>query len=256
MPTFRTDINSRVGRVNFPSVNRQFAQVKRQPKMRGSFPKPVKWSIGEEGITNKRLDYNRALNLNKTAQKISVKNGYSENKKYAGTNYSRSVFDGNAARKLSYVSQPKISNKPVKNPQIKQRDLHSIKGAQKPRGVMQGAALSPMFVSMAKLFGVVVCFLAVICFVRVGLTAATVSQGIDSQQISAQLSEEQVKKNALEVQNSTLSNSGRIKQAAADYKLVSPAAMSTLTLSPDVLAYQGDKVSLVESLNRLAATKQ
>lgn len=200
------------------------------PTMRGSFPRAVRYSLDDEGIRNARIDYNRGLELNKSAARARRN--------------SESSFEGNAARRLAPETNIDAES---------QSFMHAHAGnAEKPT-LIHSSALSPMFLSLAKVAAVVVCVIAILAFVRVGLTSATVSTGLASQNITNKIEAELVNKNALEVQDSTLGNTARIRQAAAEYSLVAPASVETIVLDQDVLAYDENKnVSLVESLNRVA----
>ena len=118
---------------------------------------------------------------------------------------------------------------------------------------MKTAAMSPMIVTLAKVAAVLVVLVAVLAFIRVGMTSATVSNGLASQEISKAIDGELVSKNALEVQDSSLANSGRIRQVASQYSLVVPSAIQVFDIGQDVLAYDDNNhVSLVESLDRAA----
>ena len=165
-------------------------------------------------------------------------------------NFSNGIYDGNAARKLRPVSVPK--SKPV-NPT--KSEMHAVAGDVTQRKAMKSSAMSPMIVTLAKVVAVLVCLVAVLAFIRVGMTSATVSNGIASQDISKAIDNELVQKNALEVQDSSLANSGRIRQVASQYSLIAPSAITVFEMGQDVLAYDDNNhVSLVESLNR--ASKQ
>lgn len=121
---------------------------------------------------------------------------------------------------------------------------------------MQTSSLSPNLVSLTKIAASVFVVFAIMAFVRIGLTSATVSNSLQYKDISSQLDEELVKKNNLEVQTSALSNSARIKTEAAAHNLVNAPTVLTISIPNDVLAYEDDNVSLVDSLNRLASTNQ
>lgn len=287
MPTLRTNIQkskfSNYGSSIFatPTKNTQyFRRVnQKQPTMRGSFPKAVRWSLDDEGITNRRGDYNRAISINRSARLASrnfevgaarkigsatlSSNVYSGSQKpsqtrlsnisfFSGGNAKAPAYEGNVARSLN--PQPKPEPK-IEVPVTKAPELHAIKGSQKQRSLMQSSALSPMFVTLAKTAATLVVVIAILAFVRVGFTSATVSTGLNSQEISNNIQTELVNKNALEVQDSTLGNSSRIRESASHYNLVTPAAIETINLGQDVLAYDDNKnVSLVESLNRVAGS--
>lgn len=214
---------------------RYFKEAKSKlPTMRGSFPRAVRYSLDDEGIRNARIDYNRGLELSKSAVRA---------RQNSERNY-QSSFEGNAARRLA--PEPNIDLD-------SHSSMHAHAGHAEKSTLIHSSALSPMFLSLAKVAAVVVCVIAILAFVRVGITSATVSTGLASQNISNKIDAELVNKNALEVQDSALGNTAHIRQAAAEYSLVAPASVETIVLDQDILAYDENKnVSLVESLNRVA----
>lgn len=262
MPTLRTNIQkgkfSNYGSSIFatPTKNTQYFKERKvkQPTMRGSFPKAVRYSLDEEGISNARTSYERGMALNLSAAGARRRNTSLNTSHTIATAtmqqnvFTRSNFEGNAARRLA--PEPEIKTKTKSAPT---NNLHAVKGEAKQRSVMQSAALSPIIVSASKVLTAVVIVVACMAFIRVGLTSATVSTGLNSQTISNNIDTELVNKNQLEVQDSALGNTARIRQAASDYSLVAPSAIQTIYLDQDVLAYDDqNNVSLVESLNRVA----
>ena len=254
---------------------------KKRPTFRGAFPKKTKWSLNNEGILNANNNFNRAIEFNESANKAKMKAeqraasafgvssklsaGISTEKRkvnpsrlsnisfFTGKKISDSdAFDGNAARSL----QPEIQTHEL--PEYiyrnnKNKDLRAIKGQQKQRGIMQSSVLSPMLITVAKFSTAIILVVACAAFARVGLSSATVSLGINSQEISSQIESELAMKNTLEVQDSTLGNSSRLRDKAAEYGLVAPTSIEQITLAPDPLCYDNDgNVSLTESLNRVA----
>lgn len=236
-----------------PTSNTKYFQNIKQPTMRGSFPKPIRSTLGDEGVVNARINYNRGMELNRSATFARSNSSIDASKTIAfasfkNSTYSQSNFDGTAARRLA--PEPKIKQNPKKD---LKPSMHAVAGNAPVKSVVKSATLSPMLLMVAKVAAAVVIVIAIMAFVRVGITSATVSLGLNSQQIQKNIETELVNKNALEVKDSTLGNTGRIRQAAADYSLVAPASIETISLSPDVLAYDSNNnVSLVESLNRVA----
>lgn len=256
MPTLRTNIQkgkfSNYGSSKFstPTSNTKYFSERRvkQPTMRGSFPRAVKWSLDDEGITNRRSDYNRSINLSQSASRPSRNFEFGAAQTIATANFSNGIYDGNAARKFRPVSVPKTQKAAPK-----ERNMHAVQGDITARSNMKTAAMSPMIVTLAKVAAVLVVLVAVLAFIRVGMTSATVSNGLASQEISKAIDGELVSKNALEVQDSSLANSGRIRQVASQYSLVVPSAIQVFDIGQDVLAYDDNNhVSLVESLDRAA----
>lgn len=258
MPTLRTNIQkgkfSNYGSSKFstPTKNTQYFAASnrrvKQPTMRGSFPRAVKWSLDDEGITNRRSDYNRSINLSQSASRPSRNFEFGAAQTIATANFSNGIYDGNAARKFRPVSVPKTQKAAPK-----ERSMHAVQGDITARSNMKTAAMSPMIVTLAKVAAVLVVLVAVLAFIRVGMTSATVSNGLASQEISKAIDGELVSKNALEVQDSSLANSGRIRQVASQYSLIAPSTITVFDIGQDVLAYDDNNhVSLVESLDRAA----
>lgn len=235
------------------SNTKYFKKNSYQPTMRGSFPRRVRSTLETEGIRNARVDYNRGMDLNRSAAvaRSSAKIDASKTismASFQSSTYSQSDFDGTAARRLSPQPKPKAAPKISTAPK-----MHAVAGNAQAKKISHTSALSPMLLTIAKVAAAIVVVIAVLSFIRVGLTSATVSIGLNSQQISKNIDAELVNKNTLEVKDSTLGNTGRIRQAAADYSLVSPASIETISLGQDVLAYdENNNVSLVESLNRVS----
>ena len=254
MPTLRQDIKkgkfSNYGSSKFstPTKNTQYFANKRakQPTMRGSFPKAVRWSLDDEGITNRRSDYNRGMALNRSAANASKNFEIGVAQTISTANFVNSIYDGNAARKMRSVADvaKKVGNT---------EKMHAIKGGAVAKS--KSTVSSPMLVTIAKFAAIFICLLAILAFIRVGLTSTTVSNGLSSQEISKQIDNELISKNALEVQDSTLANSSRIRQVASQYSLVTPGVIQVINLPQDVLALDdNNNVSLVESLKRVSGT--
>ncbi len=257
MPTLRTNIQkgkfSNYGHSKFvtPTKNTQyFANSKtKQPTMRGSFPRRVRWSLDSEGISNRRSDYARGMELNRSASSASRNFEFGAAKTISSATFSNSIYDGNAARKLRSVSEV------VTKPKKVAPEMHAVKGSAEVKSSVKSAAASPILVTVAKFAAALVILIAILAFVRVAMTTATVSNGLASQAISSNIDTELINKNSLEVQDSVLSNSSRIKQAASQYALVAPGTITVLNIAPDVLAYdENNNISLVESLNRVSNT--
>ena len=254
MPTLRLDIKkgkfSNYGSSIFstPTKNTEYFAKSRtkQPTMRGSFPKAVRWSLDDEGIRNRRSDYNRGMALNRSASSATRNFEMGVAQTISTANFANSIYDGNAARKMRSVADvaTKIGNS---------EKLHAVKGGAATKA--KATVSSSLLVTIAKFAAVFICLLAVLAFIRVGLTSSTVSNGLASQEVSKQIDNELISKNALEVQDSTLANSSRIRQVASQYALVTPGVIQVIDLGQDVLAYdENHNVSLVESLKRASGT--
>lgn len=96
--------------------------------------------------------------------------------------------------------------------------------------------------------------LALVCCVRVALTAASVGTSLESSTISAQIETARSTGNDLEVQQSQLSNSMHVRLAAASLGMAAPGETAVVTLSPDVVVTdESGALSLSGSLAAIAS---
>ncbi len=127
--------------------------------------------------------------------------------------------------------------------------------------VFSGKGRSPEVSSLPQsVFGilrvgaVVAIVIAVLCCVRVGLTAASVSTVIATSELSSQIEAERTAGNDLEVQQSQLSNSMHVRIAAEGLGMAAPAATEAVVLSEDVIATDASgNLSLSASLSSMSA---
>lgn len=215
----------------------------KQPTMRGAFPKSIKVSLNS--------DSSKPNMSSLKAERKSVA-FYSRPRDMDFTNMP--AFEGTAARRVDAV--PKTIPAPRKREnKLEKPKVQAVKGRAAQKNIMQTSALSPTLVTFAKFAAVIVVFIAIVAFVRVGLSAATISKGIESQQINAQINKELVNKNGLEVQDSTLGNSSKVRASAEKLGMVSPNIIEPIKLDKDVVAQDEEgNLSLVKSLNRLASS--
>ena len=90
-----------------------------------------------------------------------------------------------------------------------------------------------------------------VCLARVALINATVSVELDSKAVSEQLAENRSTSNVLEVQDTMLSSTARVKSAAGELKMAAPAAVDEIFLNDDVVATNDDgSLSFGESVRR------
>ena len=107
------------------------------------------------------------------------------------------------------------------------------------RVVRGGANAQPsvnILVEIAKMAAIVLVVVAALCFARIALTNATVSTMIESDALSAQISEARSTGTSLEMEQSTLSNTAAINSAAKRLGMTAPYEVGTIALSPDVVA--------------------
>lgn len=128
--------------------------------------------------------------------------------------------------------------------------LHVVPGSA-PRTSVQ--TVSAAFLLAAKVIAVALVLVTAVGFARIALNSATVTTSLAAQEISSDLSEARSYAATLEVQQSTLSNPSRVKEAAADLGMGAPAQTATITLPVDVVATdEAGNVSLTESIRRAA----
>ena len=140
-------------------------------------------------------------------------------------------------------SYPQPSRAPQRAPRPQVRAI--------PGGRVREQGVSPQFVTLAKLAAVMLVAFAVVCCVRIALTAATVSTSIESQELTQQISQARKDGNALEVSQSALSNPTHVRAAAAELGMVEPPVTETIVLEPDVVATdEAGNLSLTRSLQR------
>ena len=98
--------------------------------------------------------------------------------------------------------------------------------------------------------------IAVACFARLAFTAATVQTSLAAQQVEESLEEARYVGTTLEVQQTSLSGSTRIKAAASALDMVEPDEVVAIVLPEDVVVADSDGViSLAGSLSVATAAK-
>ena len=99
----------------------------------------------------------------------------------------------------------------------------------------QNSATS-LLITAAKLVVVVLLVIAALSFARIALTSATVSTMIQSDAISGEIADARSTGVSLEMEQSVLSNTSAIKQAATRLGMAAPYEVGTIELAPDVVA--------------------
>ena len=98
---------------------------------------------------------------------------------------------------------------------------------------------------------------AALCFARIALTNATVSTMIESDALSAQISEARSTGTSLEMEQSTLSNTAAINSAAKRLGMTAPYEVGTIALSPDVVATDANgSLSLSGTVKNVVGTQE
>lgn len=123
-------------------------------------------------------------------------------------------------------------------------------GGRKP----QEQGVSPQILFFAKVITAALLAFAVVCCVRVALSAATVSTSMQTQELNQQISEAREQGNALEVVQSTLSNPSYVKTAAAEMGMVAPQTTEYIDVGQDVVATDdAGNLLLTQSLERASS---
>ena len=128
------------------------------------------------------------------------------------------------------------------------------------RVVRGGANAQPsvnILVEIAKMAAIVLVVVAALCFARIALTNATVTTMIESDALSAQISEARSTGTSLEMEQSTLSNTAAINSAAKRLGMTAPYEVGTIALSPDVVATDANgSLSLSGTVKNVVGTQE
>ena len=128
------------------------------------------------------------------------------------------------------------------------------------RVVRGGANAQPtvnILVESAKMAAIVLVVVAALCFARIALTNATVSTMVESDALSAQISEARSTGTSLEMEQSTLSNTAAINSAAKRLGMTAPYEVGTIALSPDVVATDANgSLSLSGTVKNVVGTQE
>lgn len=108
-------------------------------------------------------------------------------------------------------------------------DVQVIPGTRSSNPAFQ--SISPEFARAFKLVLIAIVALAIVCSLRVWLSAATVSMLDSVNSLESTISSAQATKNELEIQHSILSSSTRIEEEAAKIGMVAPANVKYLKIA-------------------------
>lgn len=101
-------------------------------------------------------------------------------------------------------------------------------------------ANASLIVTAAKLAAVVFVFIAALCFARIALTNAAVTTMIESDALSAQITEARSSGVGLEMEQSVLSSTSALNAAVKRLGMVAPGSVGSIALDPDVVALNAD----------------
>lgn len=124
------------------------------------------------------------------------------------------------------------------------------------RAAEASEARGALLVTAAKLAAVVFVFVAVLCFGRIALTNAAVTTMIQSDVLSAQITEARTSGVSLEMEQSVLSSKSALNAAVKRLGMAAPAAIGSLELPPDVVALDANgSLSLSGSVKNLVGAQ-
>ena len=131
------------------------------------------------------------------------------------------------------------------------RDVRAVR-----TGSREQQASSSLLVTAAKLAAVVLVVVAALAFARIALTSATVTTMIESDAMSSEIADARSAGVSLEMEQSVLSNSSAIKQAAKRLGMAASAEVGTIELAPDVVATDASgNLSLSGTVKNLVAVQ-
>ncbi len=125
-------------------------------------------------------------------------------------------------------------------------------------GQSQEVKAAPSILStLGKMVAIFIVVVAALSFVRIMLTNQTVTTMLESDALSAQISEARSTGTSLEMEQSVLSNSNAVKVQAKRLGMTAPATTSTINLTPDVVAINnGDTLSLSDTIKNVVEIQE
>lgn len=122
----------------------------------------------------------------------------------------------------------------------------------------RNAEQSPnLLATIGRLAAFVIVLVAALSFARIALTNAAVTTMIESDSISAQITEARATGVELEMKQSVLTSPAAINSAAKRLNMDSPGAVGTIVLDPDIVAYsEKDGLSLSDSVKNVVGTQE
>lgn len=135
---------------------------------------------------------------------------------------------GNAAYRLDRY--PEYAPEPSRQPEVK-----AVRTGGKPV-----ESSTPLLALAARMIAVVFVVVAALSFARIMLTSEAVTTMIESDALSSQIVEARSTGVTLEMEQSVLSNPSAIKASAKRLSMTSPIEVGTISLSPDIVALDGD----------------
>ena len=115
-----------------------------------------------------------------------------------------------------------------------------LPGSGSRRQARRQNTASPSIITLARSIAVILVVVAVVCCVRIGLTSATVSTMIESDNLSTQIAEARSTGTNFEVEQSGLTSTVMLKGAAKRMGMITPYEVGSIALPADVVATDAD----------------
>ena len=114
-----------------------------------------------------------------------------------------------------------------------------------------------LLATIGRLAAFVIVLVAALCFARIALTNAAVTTMIESDSISAQITEARATGVELEMKQSVLTSPAAVNSAVKRLHMDPPGAIGTIVLEPDVVAYsEKGGLSLSDSVKNVVGTQE
>lgn len=153
------------------------------------------------------------------------------------------------ARRYAYPTSGTAARQRQDRVQERRQPRVSVLEGTREETIRETSAL----VTVAKVAIIVLVAMTIIAFGRVALTSASVTVGMETDALAAQLEADRSAAGLLEVQDTALTSNSRIKTAAGKLHMMAPYDADVLYLSEDVVATNPDgSLSLSESMRRAA----
>lgn len=146
---------------------------------------------------------------------------------------------------------------PLYEPEPRQQRERADVRVVRTGGAAQTGTDASLLVTAAKLAAVLIAVVAVLCFIRIGLTSATVATMIESDSISTQIEEARATGVGLEMEQSVLTSPSAIKQAVNRLGMAAPEEVGTIALGPDVVVLdEAGSLSLSGSVKNVVRAQE
>ena len=112
-------------------------------------------------------------------------------------------------------------------------------------------------VTLAKMAAIVVIVAAVLAIARIGITSATVATLMQSETLSAEISQARSTGTSLEMEQSVLVSQTALKNAIRQLHMVTPYSVGTITLEADAVATDAEgNLSLSSTMKNIIGTQE